>query len=94
MATFIATIGSSDFMLESIEQAEQLLRILSAATLVDDYSFDEPGTGYRRVFYLSNGDKHVSVKLLDSKPVSYQEYTKLRDDAVKARARAADKEAA
>jgi hypothetical protein len=85
MATFIATIGSGDFMLSSLEQAEQLLRILSAATLVDDAWLGESS---KRVFYVSQSDMHVSLRLVNEAPISYEELTKLRDEAAdKARAK-------
>lgn len=86
MASFVATIGSSDFLVGSLADAEQLLRILSAATLVDEsyVGSDEAGSGSRYVLHKADGEKRVSVKLADSEPISYAEYTKLRAAASKA----------
>ena len=81
MATFIASIGSYDFMLSSLEQAEQLLRILSTSTLVDESYVGEPGGGGKYVLHKTDNDARISVKLSQVEPISYVEYVKLRDEA-------------
>lgn len=81
----IATIGHDDFLIESLEKAEQLLRILSAATPVEiDYRLNGncyPGRPF-----------DVSIKITAGELISKEQAAQLIEE-YDAKRRARDEQA-
>lgn len=71
----IATIGSQSFILESVQDAEQLLKIFGKANPVDD-CYD---TDYKSYFYPDN-NCDVRIDISSKELVTLEEHRRRRAD--------------
>lgn len=72
----IATIGSDQFALASLEDAHQLLQILDRAKGVDDGYVDKD---YDRRYYLTTGSRReVAIKVVGGELLTQEQFNELR----------------